>query len=292
MKKILFSSAFLLLIGVSFAQIGGGGATYQRGQSRSDAALAAERAKRSMFKNEDGRYFEASVLLNIEADQFVAVFGINEEGKTLDEARSKMDATVAAFRTALKPLNIRDSDTYLDFVSQNRIYGFVSISDSLVKESVVGFEVKKTFAIKLKDKNLIEKVTEAASTAGVFDLVKVDYVVSDLEAVHKKLYAEAVKLIKDKRAEQADAFGLKGEAFLQTYPAQYSTYYPVDLYNSYTAEESEDLYGYRQNQNVQRARKPKTFYFDGLTGQDFDVVINPALLEPTVQCTIYLRVKY
>ena len=99
-------------------------------------------------------------------------------------------------------------------------------------------------------------------------------------------------MLKRKQEEQELLLGIKVGQPQQVYPVLYSTYFPIERYNSYVAQESEELYGYRQNQNIQRARKPKTFYFDGLTGKDFDVVINPVLTEPAVQCTVYVRVKY
>jgi hypothetical protein len=43
---------------------------------------------------------------------------------------------------------------------------------------------------------------------------------------------------------------------------------------------------------VQRARKSRTFFFNPLNADGFDAVINPIVIEPVVQFTLYLRVKY
>jgi hypothetical protein len=43
---------------------------------------------------------------------------------------------------------------------------------------------------------------------------------------------------------------------------------------------------------VEQARKPRTFYFNALTGDGFDRVVNPVVLEPVVQFTLYVKVKY
>ncbi len=48
----------------------------------------------------------------------------------------------------------------------------------------------------------------------------------------------------------------------------------------------------RQRFTVQLARKGTTFVFNGLSGDGFDQVINPVVLEPVVQFTLYLKVKY
>lgn len=41
-----------------------------------------------------------------------------------------------------------------------------------------------------------------------------------------------------------------------------------------------------------RVRLSATFYFDPLDGNGFDTVINPVILEPVVQFTLYLKVTY
>ena len=43
---------------------------------------------------------------------------------------------------------------------------------------------------------------------------------------------------------------------------------------------------------MEQERKARTFYFNALDGNGFDKVINPVVLEPVVQFTLYLKVKY
>ena len=71
-------------------------------------------------------------------------------------------------------------------------------------------------------------------------------------------------------------------------------HYPTQMYDSYTASESEEVRGGpdRQKYTVQSARKSRTFFFNALDGSDFDGVINPVITEPVVQFTLYLKLKY
>ncbi len=290
----LFSILSLAALALSgMAQVGGGSAAYggQRGQSGAEAARASELAKRN-FPLGDGRFFDASILMNVEADEYVAVFGINQEGKTLEEAQRKMDSSVKAFTASLQQLKVAPTDYHLDFVAQNRIYGYDTSQDGLIKEVVVGFEVKKNIAVRYKDKAMLDRLTLAASKAEIFDLVKVDYVIKDIAPIRKRLLQEAARVIKAKVADQEELLGVKVGQLTLVAPGLLSTYYPTEMYDSYVAQESEEVIGYRQNVNVQRARKPKTFYFNALSPKDFDHVINPAMVEPSVQVTIYVRVKY
>jgi hypothetical protein len=66
------------------------------------------------------------------------------------------------------------------------------------------------------------------------------------------------------------------------------------MYDSYTAAETESLTRppNLSRLTVQQARKERTFFFNGLDGNGFDRVVHPVLLEPVVQFTLYLKVKY
>jgi len=292
MSKLLCTLSLAVIAFSAVAQVGGGSAAYnQRNRSGAEDALAKELAKRNVPFGE-GRFVDASVLMNVVPDEYVAVFGINEEGKTLAEAQTSMDVSVRKFTASLKQLKIPESDYFVDFVAQNRIYGYDTSQQNLAKEVVVGFEVKKNISIRYKQKSVLDALTAAASKAGIFDLVKVDYVLKDVGSARKRIMEEAAKVIKTKMEEQEQLLGVKVGQITQVMPSQVSIYYPVEMYESYVAQESEDMYGYRQNLNIQRARKPKTFYYNPLSPSDFDVAINPSLIEPAVQVAIYVRVKY
>ncbi|MBV6457468.1 MAG: hypothetical protein HONBIEJF_00577 [Fimbriimonadaceae bacterium] len=275
------------------AQVGGGSAAYQQNRpSGYQAARQAELAKRSTWRQEDGRYLEASVLANVPADEYVAMFSVSMEGKTLAAARSAMDATVKKFTDGMAALRILGKDSYVDFVAQNRIYGYEDAGNSVVREVVAGFEVKKNIAFRYRDKEMLDPLIEAAAKAEVFDLVKVDYIVKDHAKVQAALMEEAATVIKRRAAEIEKLFDQGSIRVSGVMPPQFSVYYPSEMYDAYQAQESESLYGYRPNQVIQLARKPRSFYYHGLEGKDFDTVLGPAPVEPMVQFTVYVRVKY
>jgi hypothetical protein len=66
------------------------------------------------------------------------------------------------------------------------------------------------------------------------------------------------------------------------------------MYAGYTAFESENLSNnyYGQKYATINARKTQTAYFSGLDAGGFDKVVNPVVIEPMVQFTLYLKVKY
>ncbi|GMV90158.1 MAG: hypothetical protein AMXMBFR81_30880 [Chthonomonas sp.] len=276
----------------SFAQVGGGVATFGR-ETASDSARVQELAKRKTHElpNAKSVFVDAGVMINVKADSFVAVFGISVEGEDLEKARSRMAETLEAFRSNLRQAGVRPEDVKDDFVSQNRIYGF-EVAGDLAKEVVVGFEFKKTVSVKFDAIGRLDALAEAASKAGVFDLVKVDYVVTDLEGVRARLMQEASRIVKQKVSQLEGGLGLKFGKPKQVYTQEFGTYYPTAMYSSYVAQESQQMFAYRQNFNLQMARKPRTAFFDAMDASIFDVVIEPVVVEPVVQFTVYFKVRY
>ncbi|MBA3726130.1 MAG: SIMPL domain-containing protein [Armatimonadetes bacterium] len=296
MGRLVLILTFMTVIShVCFGQAGGGSAVFRDGQSVTPQAN--ERAKRAVTKDEmpptaTSMFLDASVLINVTADEYVAVFGISQEGATLEESSQKMDATIAQFSNDLRQLGVGASDLFVDFVAQNRIYGY-EVAGDLAKEKLAGFEVKKNVSVHYKDKAFLDKCIAAASRSQIFDLIKVDYIERDIDTIRTKLMEIATRVIKRKAANHERLLGIKFRQ-PQVYTEKYSSYYPTDMYSAYTAYESEDMSTayYRQKFTVQGARKNRTFYFDALTAESFDHVVNPVVVEPVIQFTLYLKVKY
>jgi uncharacterized protein YggE len=271
------------------------------GQAQGNGKAGAEqneRAKRTIAPDEKppsatSIFIDASVLINVEADEYVATFGISEEGVTLKECAQKADAIIDQFTGQLKPLGIAANDMNIDFVAQNRIYGY-DITGEIAKEKLTGFELKKNISIHYKNKMFLDQLLAAAAKCQIFDLIKVDYVIRDIGTVHTKLMEAAVGVVKLKAANHERLLGIKLHKTPQIYAEKYSSYSPTEMYDSYTAAESEDVNsGFnRQRYIIESVRKSRTFYFDGLGEKSFDQVINPVVTEPKVQFTLYLKLKY
>ena len=238
-------------------------------------------------------FVDADVLMNVKADEFVAVFGLSQEAETVAECNEKMAAVVKEFTGALLAMKIAEDDLYLDFVTQTKIYGF-EVAGDIAKEKLVGFELKKNLSIHYRDRSLIDQLVVTAARSKIYDLIKVDYIVTDVNLMQDKLMGEATKVIEQKVARYNKLLGIKLVPPVQVFAEVPAVYYPTEMYDSYTAAETEYIDGppNRQRYTVQLARKGTTFVFNGLSGDGFDQVINPVVIEPVVQFTLYLKVKY
>jgi uncharacterized protein YggE len=231
-------------------------------------------------------YLESSVLMNLKADEYNAVFGIAQEGKTAQESEQKVDALIGQLTGALNSLGIAGADIYVDFITQNPVYEY-DAQGKTAKENLVGYQTKKNVSIRYKTESVLRQITNAANRAGIYDLIKVDYVVGNQQNIKLQLMEEAIKIIKRKE-EMGNLLGikLKPVAIVQE---NFQVFTPNELYRTYQAYETGETSGYKK---VVEKRKPTTSYYQALNPNDFDMSLNPIGLEPIVQCTLYLRVKY
>jgi uncharacterized protein YggE len=287
------------------AQVVGNSAYSQQQYGRSsDLVRQRERGKRGEggVPSPTSMFVEASVLMNVKADEHVAVFAVSQECEAVPECNRKMDAVVAQFDGALKELGVGGEDIFVDFVAQNKIYGYdlttkveKDATTNIAREKLVGFELKKNVSVRYKERLMLDRLAVAASRSGIFDLVKVDYVVRDPSAVHQRLFEEAARVVRQKTARHEQLLGIRLLKPAQVYTERPSVYTPAEMYDSYTAAESENVsqpYFDRQRYIVQGARKSRTFFFNPLDADGFDLVINPVVVEPVVQFTLFLRMKY
>ncbi|RYG69508.1 DUF541 domain-containing protein [bacterium] len=267
-------------------------------------------------------FISASMLMNVAPDEYVAVFAITEEGKTPQEANEKMNVTIKSFQKSLSGLGVKPKDMFVDFVILNRIYAFqlstettkqlarskdnpfetqrnaakeelVEVQRTIAKEELAGFELKKNISIHFTDKLLLDKFADAAAANKIYDLVKVDYLLKNLEQLQEDLQTQTMALIKKKEARYLKGLGLAFAPAAKVLVDKPSVYYPVEQYSSYQAAEGDRVNPSYDTQIIRvEARKTKTSYFNPLRGIDFDAVINPVVIEPTIQLTTYLKIQY
>lgn len=238
------------------------------------------------------QYIEAYVLLNSAPDEFVAVFGVAQEAPTAAESNSKVNTQLDQFLKAIARLGITRSDTFVDLITQNRVYSFAPGTDNIIREKLTGFETKKTIAVRYKDRALLEKLLTEAAAVSIFDLIKVDYLISDVAKIRSRLFEEASRIIKQKEEAYARSLGIKLRRDA-IYQEKYDTHYPAELYQTYRAFESGAVdANYDSRTRVVRERKSSTSYLEPLDRSEFDSVLSPIGIEPVVQATLYLKIRY
>ena len=240
----------------------------------------------------EGYSIEASVLTNLKPDAFVVVFGVNDEGSNAAASNEKVNSKIANLIQKTKSLGIESNDVFIDFITQNRVYDF-TVTGTQATESFTGFETKKTVAIRYKNRELFEKIVSAAADSKIFDLIKVDYIVSDFESVRAGLFEAAVKVLKSKEQKYANGLGITlGIVGLSI--EKYDVTYPAEAYQRYQAYETGDASVYNEKRATSKVvqRKASTFFYEPFKLSSYDAVLAPSGLEPVVQFSIDLRMQY
>jgi hypothetical protein len=232
------------------------------------------------------QFVDAKILTSLETTGYVAVFGLMQQAEKVGDANRKLGEQISAFLRSIAPLGIRPEDTYVDFVTQERVYDF-AVKGSTAREKLSGFQLKENLMIRYKDHALLDKIVPLAAQEGIFDLIKVDYVTEDLNAIRARMSAESQKIIREK----VEAYGKLGIKLTPVSVAaeSFDTFQPAEAYNSYHAFESGSVDG---NFRVVEQRKNSTLYFEALSPGKFDTVLTPIDLQPRVQATYFLRIKY
>ena len=240
-----------------------------------------------------GLIIPAHVQINVKADEYVAVYGLSQDGRTVQECNQKINAQAENFIGELKNIGVKAGDVEMDHTTQTRTYDY-QIAGNVANEKAAGFVVNKTVSVHFKEKEWMNKMMAAAAKSDVYDLIKVDYLVNNSAAVREKLFEESVRIIKEKAGRYDKTLGLKFRSQLQVVQENYDTIFPTEAYDSYTAFEgarvSESALSNRNR--VKEARKNETFFFNAQDPGNFDYIINPIVTEPVVQFSLYLQIKY
>lgn len=260
-KAFLFFSFLFFANSVCFAQVAGNQIYADQNYTNQNRQRQPNVSDGNLKTNENRFYsIESSVLLNVKPDAFMVVFGFDRLGSTSENSNSQVNIIFDEFSKDLQNLGIPKEDIFVDFITQ---------STTFVEQTTRAFQTKKNIAIRYKDRKLFEKIVSLAASKSIFDLVKVDYIVSNPEKIRADLFEQASQIIKLKHKKYVDTFAIT-LAPKSLAVEKYDAFYPGERYRGYQ----------------------KSFFYEPIDQDSFDRVINPVGVEPMVQFTIYLRMDY
>jgi uncharacterized protein YggE len=240
-----------------------------------------------------GMIIPAHVQINVKADEYVAVFGLSQDGRTVQECAQKIITQIDNFTGELKNMGAKADDVQVDHTTLTRTYDY-QVAGNVANEKAVGFSVKKTIFVHFKEKEWMNRLMAAAAKSDIYDLIKVDYVVNNAADVREKLFEESMRIIREKAGRYDKLLGLKFRSQLQIVQENYNTIFPAESYDSYTAFEGGKAHIslFNDKTRVKEARKSETFFFNAQDPGNFDYIINPIVTEPVVQFSLYLQIRY
>lgn len=287
-NKIAITGILLLLTLSVFAQHSGNYVTNNYNYNeRHDQANANK-----LFLSDSAFVVQAKVLTNVIADSYVVTIGISEYAKTLKEANTKIDDRIRKFSSALQSkFNIPTSDIYVDMTTQTQVADY-KVEGNYAEQYISGLEQKKNIILKLKNIKDLDKIVLLASEYEIYDLAKVDYIVTDINKVYTQLFQAAMEVINSKKDLYVKATNLKLKPASQIYGENFYSFSPAQLYKSYTPNVTKEYEGYGSYAKKKDLKKNTTYYYDHINYSGFDKVINPVVTEPSAEYVLLLHIKF
>ena len=236
---------------------------------------------------------ETKVLMNVKADSYLAYLGISQVSEKIETCHELINTRINTFIDNLKKLGISKNDVYVDFISQMPLFEIEvekKLFSKTYNEIPKGFEVKKNIHIKYKDINIAEQLLIEAAKNEIYDIIKVDYVIKDIESVYDTLRQKA-QVNMNKKVMELKKAGLKMDAQYQTVSEDISSTYPLENYSTYAAFNTSSLSGITKG-TPSVTRKGYSLYYNKLPYNSYDIIINPEIIQPVVQFTYVLKTKY
>ena len=286
-KNIFFSITMVLLTGTVFGQVSGNQITGQS-YNRTNRPQTVNK----LYLSDTSFIVTANVLINIIADTYVATFGVSESATTLKEANTKIDDRIQNFVTALTTrMEVSKTDIHIDLTTQTQISDY-NVNGNYAEQFISGFEQKKNVIIKFKKIQDLDEMLALASDHGIYDLAKVDYLVTEINSVYTQLFRSALEVVNSKKEMYVEATNIKLRASSQIYGESFYSFSPSQLYKSYTPNITAEYRNYNSTGKRKDLKKNTTYYYDHLNYSGFDKILNPVVTEPAVEFVLMLQIKF
>lgn len=300
--KNTFYLVLLLCFSLASAQIKGNATTI----SRQNVIQAEDLGNANIYGNNINAFrhqnlipnptitIDVKALNNIVADSYTAVFNLVQIGETAEDTNKLMNERVNDVKSALTAQGIFSKDIIIDVISFVPVYETVvekKLFSKKYNEVPKGFELQQNLHIKFTEVNQFEKILAACAKNEIYNLVKVDYFIENIEAVYTKLRAEILKTLKAKKQFYLD-LGFDLANYKPTMADTKYCHFPREFYKNYQAFNSISLEAIKKPKGIIQAKKQTSYYYDPLSFKEYDVVINPSIVEPVIQIGMEIKLQY
>lgn len=266
---------------------------------------------------------QADVMINMKATSYTAIFSVTQNGLTSAVTDSLMSIRLNTVKEGLLESGITEDNIHIDVISFVPIYSLELEKKKFSKtinEIPVGFQMKKNIHILFYDHDQLSNIIALMAKSEIYDIVKVDYNLADIQAAHNQLRKAALEIIKTKK-ELYQEVGLHLE--VQNMADGFGSAYPIERYANYTAfhmgssieevkaakrrkKAAKNIYinGNRGRVTIKdteiddtkfiirRSEKNKTIYYKKIAYNKFDLVLNADFTEARIQIYYTLKVRH
>lgn len=267
-----------------------GNSIYHNGTSM----LPAERFQSNISEINDSTVrVSVKGLINALPDTYVATFNIVQTAGTAEMTDQMMRERLNKLKAKLLEAGIIASDISIDMISfvpkyeietENRLFS------KTYNEIPAGFEMQKNLSIRYKKSSRIDELVTIAAQSEIYDLVKVDCFSSDVESFKDSLRNKCILEVKN-RVRSYEGLNLNLDTLKKVIGENFHVILPETRYSGYQAFARTSLKPEKKGL-VNETVKSVSQYYQPVTYESFDVVMNPVVLEPMIQVTYQLDIIY
>ena len=223
---------------------------------------------------------DVKALQNVSATTYTAIFNVSQIGPTAEKTNQLMKQRLDSIKYRLNNKGITQKDIAIDVISFVPNYE-VEVTKKLFSKTYTevpnGFELQQNIHIQFTKTNQFEAILEACAQSEVYNLVKVDYFIENIQTVYKNLQDQLLKLIEEKKGYY-NTLGFDMSQYNVAIADDKYCYFPKDFYQSYQAFNSVSFDALDKKKPITSVKKQTSYYYQPLTYESYDVVINPSIL--------------
>lgn len=235
--------------------------------------------------SENEMTFTIRGIYNEKPSLYAATFSLMQVGESQQEIDQLLNERIDAIVAGIKKLDT-SIEVVTDMISFVPVYQYEQsnrlFSRKTYNEVPAGYQMKKNLIIKYKTR-ILDRIVSICAGQEVYDLVKVDYIITNLDAIQAKLQAKTLEEYKAKLAYYAQLKGASLEQKEKSITENFNIVYPVESYNRYTAFSRAQMPHQRNRPDINPAMKTETLYYNPVMAKSHTFVINPEITEPCVQ---------
>ncbi len=238
---------------------------------------------------------KVNALYNQKAGSYVAVFSTVQLGKTTEEANTLLNERLNAFVKGIQGLGVAPTDIFVDMVNFLPKYELDVSKKLFSKKSYTeipkGFELQKNVHVKYAKPEILDEIVTIAAGEEIYDLVKVDYFGGDPQKVYEELRQKSFSYLNDLKKEYLRINIQLDSATVLTAENAWVAF-PGNRYETYQAYSSQSMDGIEKGSSVNTVTKPVSRFYNAVPANDYDIVINPEVLEPVIQYSYNLVARF
>ncbi|MEY4042234.1 MAG: hypothetical protein RL233_1765 [Bacteroidota bacterium] len=273
---------------------------YQAGIETSQGDLLLNQVQNNQSSYYDGSDFlvRVHVLYNAAPSSYMAIFHLNQAGKKVQDIDSLMSKRVSKLIQQSHSIGLKKEDFYTDMIALVPIFEKEKKTFGKNYTQVPkGFEMQKNLHVRYKNAAQLDALFTLAAQCEIYDLIKVEYFYDSTEMANQMLKSKAVQVLNQK-LKTYKQMGISLDTNFRMVQEQRHQYFPIDEYMPYqplavsTLEADENTDPNKTGSTTPITTQRTTMFYNQVSTDGFDAVINPSPLTPSIQFVYNLDVRY